>query len=187
MAEILPHIVWYANKQGRVIYSNQKWKKYSGVRDTWIHHIHKEDIAQFFSVWSQCIDTHRALCVEVRLKSAQGKYEWFAAQAEYLPSMKLQLSPNVCIFAILTSCQLYAQRCEEGVWTGSLLNINSGKQAYHQVVDELGGRLEDVETKCTEIIKTAVDPIVITNAVRSQRCPGRTVTLLLGRGDHFFQ
>jgi len=149
MTDILPHKVWCANKEGRIIYSNQKWKKFSGTGDAWTHYIHIEDMNHFFGQWTRCLETHGGLSVELRMRNAKGIYKWFSVQAEYHPHMQLQV---------------FRECCEEGLWVGSLINIDSGKQAHHQVVHELGGRLDDVENKCQEIIKTAVDPIIIANA-----------------------
>lgn len=51
------------------------------------------------------------------------------------------------------------------MWVGTLCNINVRRLGFKKAVDELNMKLEDVEGKCSQIVRTAVDPIITTDDV----------------------
>jgi PAS domain S-box-containing protein len=86
LAESLPQIVWVASADGRTEYVNRRWSEYSGMdlEDTqgrgWVVGLHPDDREDFQAHWNSALVTGEPLEVEVRLRRADGAYQWFLAR-----------------------------------------------------------------------------------------------------------
>jgi signal transduction histidine kinase len=83
IAELLPHIVWTATSDGRVDFSNQRWRHYIGATSmttTWLDAIHPEDRAEALSRWHDAVNARQPVTIEARLGGAEG-YRTFVIKA----------------------------------------------------------------------------------------------------------
>ncbi|GHO87600.1 PAS domain-containing protein [Dictyobacter formicarum] len=90
LAETVPQLVWTAQPDGQVEYTNQRWRDYTGVTleqiqsDRWAHlrFIHPEDRDGNRARWQHALDTKDMYEHEERLKNCQtGEYRWFLTRA----------------------------------------------------------------------------------------------------------
>ena len=79
IAELLPHIVWTADSDGEIDYSNRRWTQYSTAR-TWLDAIHPDDRSAVFEAWKTSLDTRELFEQEVRLLSIRD-YRTFLVKA----------------------------------------------------------------------------------------------------------
>ncbi|MDP0490645.1 MAG: ATP-binding protein [Verrucomicrobiota bacterium JB023] len=86
-AETLPQIVWTAEPDGVLDYIGPQMGKYTGVSEddpdylNWAPLIHPEDLDEVMSNWGNCVQKGTIYEQEVRIRSANGNYEWFTARA----------------------------------------------------------------------------------------------------------
>lgn len=87
LAEALPHHVWTARPDGRLIWCNPRVYEYAGARITeldgteWSKIIHPADLHGALAAWAEAIATGNAYKVEFRLRRADGVYRWFLGRA----------------------------------------------------------------------------------------------------------
>jgi diguanylate cyclase (GGDEF)-like protein/PAS domain S-box-containing protein len=82
LAEDAPVMLWLTNAQGKVIFTNGRWKKFTGdnnadacpSNDVWINALHPEDIEGCLKVFNEAFSTHRSFSMEYRLRRADGQY-----------------------------------------------------------------------------------------------------------------
>ncbi len=80
LAEAMPQIVWTANPDGGLEFTNRRWHAYSGLsadasRDWgWASGVHADDIARASQVWLNCVKTGDTYEVEFRLRRSDGNY-----------------------------------------------------------------------------------------------------------------
>lgn len=85
LIEALPYMAWTADAKGKVLYYNQNWYSYTGMRteqtEGWISFLHPEDSAQVLTAWIDALDTGYYQ-VECRVRHhLDGSYRWFLEQA----------------------------------------------------------------------------------------------------------
>jgi PAS domain S-box-containing protein len=84
LAEAVPQLVWTADRDGRFIYMNTRWREYTGQRpgeESWLDAIHPEDRELSVAAWSTAIADTDVFEVEHRLRRADGDYRWFLRRA----------------------------------------------------------------------------------------------------------
>src|SRR3954453_7650092 len=67
IAELLPHMVWTANTNGDVDFSNQRWRQYAGNDRTWLQAIHPDELVQAYARWNEAITSRQPFSMELRL------------------------------------------------------------------------------------------------------------------------
>lgn len=73
IAELLPHMVWTATDDGRVDFSNQRWREYAGDDRTWLESLHPDEWQRVWAQWNGAIAVRHPVTIEARLrKSAAG-------------------------------------------------------------------------------------------------------------------
>jgi PAS domain S-box-containing protein len=86
LTEAIPQLVWTADSEGRILFSNQRLQDYSGRRgdEVWPleSFLHPDDVAGFRDRWSEAVRAHRAFESEVRLlRTADQSFRWHLLRA----------------------------------------------------------------------------------------------------------
>lgn len=87
LADIIPQLVWELDPQGRILHVSQRWEDYIGLTaadSDWPSLLHPDDRARALATWAQARDTGTYYQCDYRLRSHQGQYRWFLAQARPL-------------------------------------------------------------------------------------------------------
>jgi PAS domain S-box-containing protein len=82
LLEVLPQMAWTASPQGKVLFFNQHWYAYTGMRqgqtEGWINVIHPEDSAMALTCWHQAVAGGESFEIEYRIRNHfDGTYRWF--------------------------------------------------------------------------------------------------------------
>ncbi len=82
LLEVLPHMAWTASPQGKVLFFNDNWYTYTGMRpgqtDGWIGAIHPDDSAMVLTTWHEAVASGIGFEVEYRIRNHyDGTYRWF--------------------------------------------------------------------------------------------------------------
>jgi PAS domain S-box-containing protein len=87
LAEALPHMVWTAEPDGAIDYSNARTTEYTGLTPDqlrwsgWLAAIHPEDQPRGLEVWTRSIATGEPFEIEFRVRHADGDFRWYLARA----------------------------------------------------------------------------------------------------------
>ncbi len=87
MAEALPQMVWSANPNGQIVYSNQRCRAFihgdpdDRSRVDWLEVVHPEDRARVEAAWNESIRAGNALEIDYRFRHHCGEYRWILARA----------------------------------------------------------------------------------------------------------
>jgi diguanylate cyclase (GGDEF)-like protein/PAS domain S-box-containing protein len=88
LAEAMPQIVWIADPQGELMYSNRAWYEYSGARPEhgmtggWLPFVHAQDRESARHAWAESLASGRPYEVQLRLRRvADGMERWHVARA----------------------------------------------------------------------------------------------------------
>lgn len=84
IAENLPVMMWMADKDQNIIYSNSRANEFlMGIRSgsmltaaSWKEKVHPEDYEKWHTAFSQSMKNHRKFKTEYRLKRNDGKFRW---------------------------------------------------------------------------------------------------------------
>ena len=83
LAESMPQIVWASDRQGRNVYSNGQWAKYTGlpasetIDQGWLSSLHPDDLALPYQQWEHSNRERIPYSFECRIRSHEGVYRWF--------------------------------------------------------------------------------------------------------------
>src|SRR4051812_33100294 len=80
IAELLPHMVWTATADGRIDFSNQRWREYASDDRTWLDTVHPDEAAHVQGEWSEALASRTPVTLEARLGGAAG-YRTFVVRA----------------------------------------------------------------------------------------------------------
>lgn len=86
MTELIPHIVWTADPDGRVDYYNRRWTDYTGLRVTdavrgeWPDCLHPDDSDRTAAAWAQAVNTGCAYEIEHRIRRSDGGWRWMLSR-----------------------------------------------------------------------------------------------------------
>jgi signal transduction histidine kinase len=81
IAELLPHMVWTATAEGRVDFSNLRWRHYVRDKRTWLGSLHPDEQDEAIAQWLSAVGTRTAISLELRLRGADG-YRTFLVKAQ---------------------------------------------------------------------------------------------------------
>ncbi|MDZ7896415.1 MAG: PAS domain S-box protein [Arcicella sp.] len=87
MTDAIPHFVWVADSEGKVIFYNKRIYEYSGLdknidKDSlWNNIIHPEDVEETTKSWQDALINKTLYSVQHRLKAKDGQYRWFLSRA----------------------------------------------------------------------------------------------------------
>ena len=87
VAEAIPQMVWTTDAAGKVLYSNNRWKEYTGYsleesRDHgMLQELHPDDLAPVLEGWKRARVSGERFSLEYRLRRKDGVYRWFLGQA----------------------------------------------------------------------------------------------------------
>ncbi|PVY44097.1 PAS domain-containing protein [Pontibacter virosus] len=82
LLEVLPHMAWTASPKGKVLFFNENWYSYTGMRpgqtDGWISVVHPDDSAMVLTSWHNALASGTSFEVEYRIRHhIDGSYRWF--------------------------------------------------------------------------------------------------------------
>jgi len=86
IAESLPALVWILNPKTELIYTNERWVKYSGLPPeealghSWMSAIHPDDMARMHQELVPVVTHHTPYMTEARYRSHEGVYRWHLIQ-----------------------------------------------------------------------------------------------------------
>jgi signal transduction histidine kinase len=75
IAELLPHMVWTATDDGRVDFSNQRWREYAGDERTWVEALHPDEWQDVWAQWNEALASRRPVTIEARLRRGTASTE----------------------------------------------------------------------------------------------------------------
>lgn len=87
MAEALPQMVWSADPEGRIVYSNQRCRAFvhgdpdDRSRIDWLDFVHPEDRQRAETAWNSAVAKGEALEIAYRFRHHGGTYRWMLARA----------------------------------------------------------------------------------------------------------
>ena len=87
MADALPCIIWIADLDGHVEWTNHEFGEYTGFTlkatadSGWLSFVHPEDAQRVAQVWTSMLASKAKLDSILRLRSASGEFRWFRLQA----------------------------------------------------------------------------------------------------------
>ena len=84
VAEDAPVMLWLTNAEGKVVFTNSKWKKFVGgasehaplASDAWIKALHPDDFEPCMKTFSDAFVDHTSFQMEYRLRRADGQYRY---------------------------------------------------------------------------------------------------------------
>ena len=82
IAECIPHIVWMASADGRILAMNQQateylgWSPAASPDDIWLTVFHPDDARRVHRTWQEAVRTGTAYASEYRLRRADGEFRW---------------------------------------------------------------------------------------------------------------
>ncbi len=124
-------IVWRTSADGTHIEAPD-WQKFTGLSPDsmhnggWLQALHPDDTASVEAAWQNALKQKKSYCVELRLRSANGTYEYF--EARVVPLLDAQNNIRE--------------------WIGMTVNINERKQAemqLQQMADKLKLRNNELQ------------------------------------------
>ncbi|MDO6390448.1 PAS domain-containing protein [Pontibacter sp. BT731] len=82
LLEVLPHMAWTASPKGKVLFFNDNWYSYTGMRrgqtDGWIGTVHPDDSAMVLTNWHDAVASGNTFEIEYRIRHhLDGRYRWF--------------------------------------------------------------------------------------------------------------
>ena len=83
LANSMPQIVWTAEPNGALDYTNLRWELYSGSNDPaqWLSFVADDDIERVVSTWMAAVVSVQTYETEFRLRSLDGSYRWHLVRA----------------------------------------------------------------------------------------------------------
>ncbi|HZW81266.1 MAG TPA: diguanylate cyclase [Candidatus Deferrimicrobiaceae bacterium] len=85
--EGIPEIVWTADPDGAIDFTNRKWLEYSGLAAEqslgrgWVLAIHADDLAICIEKWESAVLAGNPYEAEYRMRDSQGSFRWFLVRA----------------------------------------------------------------------------------------------------------
>ena len=85
ISELLPHVVWTADDDGRVDFANRRWVEYAGHGRSWLEAVEGDDRHEVAEWWAAVVRDRRPASREVRLEGASGGCRTFVVSATPIP------------------------------------------------------------------------------------------------------
>jgi PAS domain S-box-containing protein len=86
ITDAVPAIVWTRAADGQVSYLNQRWYEYTGMSEPeslgfgWTSAVHPGDRERAVVEWRRATSEGSPFVIEVRLRAADGRYNWFLSR-----------------------------------------------------------------------------------------------------------
>ena len=177
MAETLPQLIWVTDADGNPEYTSGRWEEYTGIKsegyNTWVETVHSDDLEEINNKWAQCLKNGNIYKHEVRLKSAEGEYRWFAVRGEPVLNSEDKIIKWVGAFTDIHSQKSFSQELEKQVEARtkelatlniSLLNKNTSlttSESFNRALTEVSPNVVyilDIEKNSPVFLnKTALD------------------------------
>lgn len=80
LANNISHMVWIADEQGKIIWSNKRWQHYTGMsaeEEDWLHLYHPEEVKLIKGELRKNEPQENSWEGTYRIKNKHGKYSWF--------------------------------------------------------------------------------------------------------------
>jgi len=82
VAEDAPVMLWLTNAEGKIVFTNTRWKKFVCDRsdnaplgnDAWVSALHPDDLAPCMQIFHKAFLEHRSFQMEYRLRRADGQF-----------------------------------------------------------------------------------------------------------------
>jgi PAS domain S-box-containing protein len=90
ITKVIPQQIWTAAKDGHLDYINQRWQDYTGLNleqmreQGWASIVHPDELPVVRQSWIQAVETNTQFALEIRLRRAEGTYDWFLCKARPL-------------------------------------------------------------------------------------------------------
>jgi PAS domain S-box-containing protein len=86
LAEATPGFAWTTDAAGMLDYVSPRWHDITGVTGqadcaAWIRAVHSDDRERILDVWQRCVASGALFETELRLRAADGSYQWWLARA----------------------------------------------------------------------------------------------------------
>lgn len=113
LTETIPQIIWTSSAHGRFTYVNRRWYEYTGrtreqtLGEAWQEAFHQDDRHETLTRWLRRLSDGRPQESELRLRSAQGVYQWHR----------------------LTALPIFTDSGQISQWVGAITNVDDLKQA----------------------------------------------------------
>jgi PAS domain S-box-containing protein len=72
MSEYLPHMVWTADDDGSIDFSNVRWMRFVGGNGTWLQRVHPDDRDRAVANWETAVARREPVSMEVRVRGLDG-------------------------------------------------------------------------------------------------------------------
>jgi PAS domain S-box-containing protein len=87
LANLVPQLLWRADRQGRILFFNDRWYEYTGFDEEspqeipWHRFVHPDDLEPTVTAWNSSLRTGEAFEAECRLRRSDGSYCWHLSRA----------------------------------------------------------------------------------------------------------
>src|SRR3990167_9798897 len=83
VAEDAPVMLWLTNAEGKIVFTNSKWKKFVGSKDdvlldgnAWLQALHPDDLQPCLKTFHDAFLAHHSFQMEYRLRRWDGQYRY---------------------------------------------------------------------------------------------------------------
>jgi PAS domain S-box-containing protein len=87
VAEVIPHMIWTASRDGKIDYVNQAWTRYTGLSTeeahgwNWLKSVHPDDVEPTRALWLEALKKEAPSELMFRMRRKyDGAYRWFVAR-----------------------------------------------------------------------------------------------------------
>lgn len=139
LAEAIPQVVWTAEPDGGLDFTNKRWHDYSGMTAEssrgwgWADAVHPVDLPNASKLWLGCIASGATYEVEFRLKRIDGTFRWHLTRAVPVKD------DDGCIVK----------------WFGTCTDIDDQKRAAELLEDRVQSRTADLKKAHEELQQMA--------------------------------
>jgi len=140
LTDSIPHMVWVADAQGEVRFSNKVLYQYTGLSETadqmalWRQIVHPADFPRIAELWAKCLRDQMTFEAEYRIRKKSGEYHWHLVRTTPLrdPSGKI-----VKWFGTATDIQEQKEFQEQQRFFAEASSILSLSLDYRQTLQNL--------------------------------------------------
>lgn len=164
LAEALPQIVWFTNRDGRAEYFNHRWYEYTGqtpeeaVNFGWQPAVHPDDLENCLTAWQHSLETGAPFAVEYRLKDASdGEYRWHMGRA-----LPLRSSSGAIVRWFGTSTDIHAYKEAEGQVRAFNQELERGVADRTFQLTRANEELAQIKARLQAVLDSATQVAIIT-------------------------
>jgi len=148
LTEAMPHIVWSADKNGKIDFFNEQAYEFTGISKSkigelsWDSLIHPEDYKETIGSWNNSVRKGKIFRAEQRLKREDGEYRWHLAISKPV----LDISGNI-IGWIGTATDIHEQKSMDDV--------------LEKILNEQTREIREVNAYNRHLFEISLDSLVI--------------------------